>query len=249
MITAIIIDDEKSGRETLEFILEKHFKNRIYVLETGTNVTEGAELIKKHDPQLIFLDMEMPNGQGLNILKHVDKVNFEIIVTTAHKNYGIDAIKAGVFDYILKPIDIDELELTISKLETKIQNKAEETLLKKMMSGAAGLNINKQKIPLLISNNKTLFVEPNTIVRCEADGNYTKVFFTTGKSELITKLIKDLEETLKDFNFYRIHKSHLINIDHVKAFVRSDDDITMADDSIVPLSRTEKVNFLKRMHI
>ncbi len=92
-------------------------------------------------------------------------------------------------------------------------------------------------------------MEANAIIRCEADGNYTKVFFTSGKSELITKLIKDLEETLRDFNFYRIHKSHLINIDHVKAFVRSDDDITMADDSVVPLSRTEKAAFLKKMNI
>jgi len=249
MITAIIIDDEKSGRETLEFILEKHFKGKIYVLGYGASVKEGADLIKKHNPQLVFLDMEMPNEHGLNILQHFSEINFEIIVTTAHKNYGIDAIKAGVFDYILKPIDIDELELTISKLETKLEHKAEELLLKKMMTGAASSNPNKHKIPLLISNNKTLFVEANAIVRCEADGNYTKIFFTSGKSELVTKLIKDLEETLKDFNFYRIHKSHLINIDHVKAFVRSDDDITMADDSVVPLSRTEKANFLKRMNI
>jgi two-component system LytT family response regulator len=249
MITAIIIDDEKSGRETLGFILEKHFKGKVYVLGTGASVTEGAALIKKHNPQLIFLDMEMPSEPGLNILQHVENINFDIIVTTAHKNYGIDAIKAGVFDYILKPVDIDELELAISKIETKLQTKAEEQLLKKMMTAAASLNPNKQKIPLLISNNKTLFVEADTIIRCEADGNYTKVFFTSGRSELITKLIKDLEETLKEFNFYRVHKSHLINIGHVKAFVRSDDDITMADDSVVPLSRTEKANFLNKMNI
>lgn len=249
MITAIIIDDEKGGRETLQFILEKHFKNKVYVLGTGGSVDEGAELIRKYDPQLIFLDMEMPNEPGLNILKHVSEINFEIIVTTAHKNYGIDAIKAGVFDYILKPIDIDELEVTVSKLETKLKQKTEEQVLKKMMTSVTSSNQNKQKIPLLINNNKTLFVEAHTILRCEADGNYTKVFFTSGKSELITKLIKDLEETLKGLNFCRVHKSHLINIDHVKAFVRSDDDITMADDSIVPLSRTEKGNFLKRMNI
>jgi two-component system LytT family response regulator len=249
MITAIIIDDEKSGRETLEFILEKHFKGKIYVLGCGASVTEGAALIKKHKPQLVFLDMEMPNEPGLNILHHVSEVNFEIIVTTAHKNYGIDAIKAGVFDYILKPVDIDELEIAISKIEEKMEHKAEELLLKKMINNAANASPSKQKVPLLISNNKTIFVDANTIIRCEADGNYTKVFFTTGKSELITKLIKDLEEILGDFNFYRVHKSHLINIDHVKAFVKSDDDITMADDSVVPLSRTEKASFLKKMNI
>ncbi len=249
MITAIIVDDEKSGRETLKFILEKHFAKKIHILGTGSNVLEGVDLIEKYNPQLVFLDMEMPNELGLSILNKVSEVNFEIIVTTAHKNYGIDAIKAGVFDYLLKPIDIDELDIAISKIELKIEKAAEDILLKKMLTNVISLNTNKSKIPLLISNNKTIFVEANSIVRCEADGNYTKVFFTSGKHELITKLIKDAEELLVDFNFFRVHKSHLINIDHVKAFVKSDDDITMIDNSIVPLSRNVKIEFLAKMNI
>lgn len=249
MITAIIVDDEKSGRETLAFILERHFSTKINVLGMGSNLNEGVELIKKYNPNVVFLDMEMPNELGLNILKKVDIIDFEIIVTTAHKNYGIDAIKAGVLDYLLKPIDIDELESTISKIAAKIAINTEHVVIKKMINRITTLNPNKQKIPLLISNNKTIFVDVNTIVRCEADGNYTKIYFTNGKSELITKLIKDTEDLLNDFNFFRVHKSHLINMDHVKAFVKSEDDITMVDDSTVPLSRNIKVEFLNKMNI
>ena len=151
--------------------------------------------------------------------------------------------------YFIDPIDIDELDIAISKVGLKIEKTTEDILLKKMLTNAVTSNVSKLKIPLLISNNKTIFVEASTILRCEADGNYTKVLFTSGKMELITKLIKDVEELLHDFNFFRAHKSHLINIDHVKAFVKSVDDITMIDDSIVPLSRNVKAEFLTKMNL
>jgi two-component system, LytTR family, response regulator len=249
MLTAIIVDDEKSGRETLSFLLGKHFAEKVNVLAMASNVKEGAEFIEKFNPQLIFLDIEMPNELGLSIVEKVRSVNFEIIVTTAHKEYGIEAIKAGVCDYLLKPVDIDELSAAINKAGIKIKDKEEGIVLKKMITKAAALNTNQHKVAFLISNNKTIFVEASSIVRCEADGNYTKVWFASGKSELITKLIKDVEELLADFNFFRVHKSHLINIDHIKAFMKSEDDITMSDDSIVPLSRNIKADFLRIMNI
>src|SRR4051812_20041048 len=123
MITAIIIDDEKSGRETLDFILKKHFFKQVVVLDMAGSVLDGVLLIEKHDPKLIFLDMEMPNESGLSIVNKFKKINFEIIVTTAFKDYGIEAIKAGVFDYLLKPIDLDEMEIALKKLEKKIIEK------------------------------------------------------------------------------------------------------------------------------
>ena len=249
MITAIIIDDEKSGREILQFILKKHFFKQVVVLDMATNVTEGALLVEKHDPQLIFLDMEMPAESGLSIVNKFEKINFEIIVTTAFKEYGIDAIKAGVFDYLLKPVDIDELVVTLNKLKKKINDKIEESVLKKAMLQSEDRSHNKQKIPLLVGNNKTIFVDANTIVRCEADGNYTKLFFTDGKSELITKLIKDVEILLEGFNFFRAHKSHLINIDNIKSFIKTDDEIIMIDGSKIPLSRNMKSDFLMKMKI
>jgi len=249
MITAIIIDDEKSGRETLEFILKKHFVKQIVVLDMASCVKDGVELIKKLDPQLIFLDMEMPNESGLSIVNKFEKINFEIIVTTAFKDYGIDAIKSGVLDYLLKPIDIDELELAIKKLEQKINEKDSKLNLEKIFSQVEGLSSKKQKIPLLVNSNKTIFVEAKSIVRCEADGNYTKFYFADGKSELITKLIKDVETLLAGHNFFRPHKSHLINIENIKSFIKTEDEIRMIDDSRIPLSRNMKNDFLVKMKI
>jgi two-component system LytT family response regulator len=247
MITAIIVDDEKSGRETLCFILEKHFAKKVQVLATGASVNEGVELVGKYNPQLVFLDMEMPDEQGLNLVNKVNSINFEIIVTTAHRQYGIDAIKAGVSDYLLKPVDIDELETSLNRIEAKINAKAETAVLKRMMNIVASASANK-KIALLVGNNKTIFVEAANIVRCEASGNYTEVWFTNGKMELITRLIKDVEELLSGFDFFRVHKSHLINIEHVKAHLKSEDNITMADDSVIPLSRNMKAGFLQKMN-
>ncbi|MBC7861728.1 MAG: response regulator transcription factor [Bacteroidia bacterium] len=249
MITAIIIDDEKSGRETLNFLLEKNFGKRVKVLATGKSVSEAVELIEKHDPQLVFLDIEMPGEMGLSLADKINTTAFEIVVTTAHKEYGIDAIKIGVLDYLLKPIDVDDMEKTILKAEKKIAEKLTGQAVKLLLNQVDHLSPQKHKIPLLVSNNKTLFVEPEHVIRCEADGNYTKVFLTSGKTELITKLIKDMEDMLAEHNFFRVHKSHLINIDHVKAYLKADDDITMTDDSSVPLSRNIKADFLKRMKI
>lgn len=249
MITAIIVDDEKSGRETLNIILRDHFAGKVQVLGMGGSVNEGIGLIEKYNPQVVFLDMEMPSGNGLEIVNKIDPVTFEIIVTTAHKQYGIDAVKARAFDYLLKPIDVDELEAALNKVEIEINNKTKDQVLKQIIDKAVVLNSPKHKIPLLIGSNKTVFVETNTIIRCEASGNYTRIWFTTGKSELITKLIKDVEDLLSGCNFFRVHKSHLINIDHVKSYMKSEDTITMSDDSIVPLSRNIKGDFLKMMNI
>ena len=249
MITAIIIDDEKSGRETLHFLLKKHFYKQIIALDMAGNINDGVALIEKHNPDLIFLDMEMPNETGLSIVNKFEKISFEIIVTTAFKEYGVDAIKAGVFDYLLKPIDVDELGLTLNKVEKKLSEKAEQQLLKKVIHQVEGMSSSKQKIPLLVGNNKTIFADANAIVRCEADGNYTKFYFTDGRSELVTKLIKDVEILLADFNFFRAHKSHLINIENIKSFIKTEDEIIMADGSKIPLSRNMKAEFLIKMKI
>jgi two-component system LytT family response regulator len=249
MITAIIIDDEKSGRETLNYLLEKNFKGRVKVFAMGNSVSEAVELIEKFDPQLVFLDIEMPDEMGLSLTEKIKNITFEIVVTTAHKEYGIDAIKAGVLDYLLKPVDIAEMEKTILKAEKKIAEKMTGQAMKMILNQVEHLSPQKHKIPLLVSSNKTIFVEPENIIRCEADGNYTRFWFIDGKSELITKLIKDVEAMLPANDFFRPHKSHLINISHVKSYLKTDDNICMADNSLVPLSRNEKAEFQKKMNL
>ena len=249
MIRAIIVDDELSGRETLDFILKRFFAPQVDVLAMAASVKEAAELVAKFRPQLVFLDIEMPNELGLQLVNVVEKVDFEIIVTTAHREYGIDAIKAGVLDYLLKPIEIEELGKALEKFEKKFSQNEEQSHSVKPDRKQSPFSSLAPKIPILISSNKTIFVEPKTIIRCEADGNYTRIWFDSGLSELVTKLIKDLEEMLLGYGFFRVHKSHLINLNHVKAFMKLDDDIVMTNDSTVPLSRNLKAEFLSKMKL
>ena len=249
MIKAIIIDDEKSGRETLGLILAGTFSQRVAVAATAASVQEGVGLIQNIRPDLVFLDMEMPNEHGLDILKYFPSPNFIIIVTTAHREYGIESIKAGVADYLLKPVDVDELDIAIVKIEKELARRADESMLRQIIQKVGGIQTKQEKIPLLINNSQTIFVEPSTIVRCEADGNYTKFYLSNGKSLLITKLIKGVEGLLAGYNFLRVHKSHLINMNEVKSFQKSSDEITMNDDSVVPLSRNVKDDFLGKMKI
>ncbi len=249
MITAIIVDDEKAGRETLYLLLKKYFANRIYVLQSFSNVKDTVSFMQEKEPDVVFLDIEMPEENGLNLSNYFEQKSFEIIVTTAHEKYGINAIKSGVFDYLLKPIDMEELEIAISKVEARVLAKREDYVLKNLLKKGESTSPTFNKIPLLISNNKTIFVDAKNIIRCEAEGNYTKIFFIEGKTELITKLMKDVEELLHKENFFRVHKSHLINLDYVKALLKSDDAITMVDDSAIPLSRNIKSDFLKKMNL
>lgn len=249
MIRALIVDDEKSGRETLAFVLERFYASRVHVLAMAASVNEALEMVARLSPELVFLDMEMPAEPGLNLLKRLETVDFETIVTTAHREYGLDALKAGVFDYLLKPVEIEELGLALTKLEKKLETRREEATLKKMLGQLTHPGSEAHKIPLLVSSNKTLFVEPENIIRCEADGNYTRVFFTSGKSELVTRLIRDMEELLAGHSFFRVHKSHLINLKHVKALQKPDDDLVLSDDSLVPLSRNVKSEFLAKMKL
>ena len=249
MITAVIIDDEKSGRETLSFILKKHFADFVSIIGVSENLELGVTLIKNLKPDLVFLDIEMPNDIGLNIINKFDEINFEIIITTAHKQYGIESIKIGVCDYLLKPIDIEELDISLKKVMQNLTKKKSNIAFDLLTQQIETLSSSNQKIPLLINNGKTIFVNSNDIIRCEADGNYTKVFIIKSKAELVTKLLKDFESILNKSNFIRIHKSHLVNISHIKSFNKSDDYICMEDGSSVPLSRNLKTEFFKIMGI
>jgi two-component system, LytTR family, response regulator len=249
MIRAILVDDEKSGRETLHYVLKTFFSDKVLVLAMASSVKEAADIIRQIRPQLVFLDIEMPNQPGLQLVNEVEKVDFEIIVTTAHRQYGIEAIKAGVFDYLLKPVEIDELGKALEKLKSKLDARQVENSLQSLLEKYTSPPTSKQKIPILISTNKTLFVEGNDIIRCEADGNYTRIFFTSGNSELVTRQMGEMEIILRDHPFFRIHKSHLINLERIKSWQKLDDDVTMSDGSVVPLSRNLKAEFMKRMNL
>lgn len=249
MIRAIIVDDEVSGRETLKFMIDSMFQGRVVVLDLCANLNQAVDAITKFSPDLVFLDMEMPGGHGLAIK---DKLNVEdllIVVTSAHRQYGIDSIKMGVLDYLLKPIDPDDLEKTISKATKRLEEKNTGNVLKALINKGSAEAENMQKIPLYITSGKTVFIQPPEVVYCEADGNYTKIILAGGTRLMVTKKLKEMEELFGQSNFFRAHKSFLINLSHVEAYNRSDEMIELSNNSLVPLSKSVKAEFLGKMKL
>lgn len=239
MINAIIIEDEKKSREALTGLLKRYCKN-VEIIAEADGYQSGLDILKDHKPDVVFLDIQMPDGSGFKLLEDLEEINFEIIFTTAFDQFAIKAIKYSALDYLLKPIIPDELSNAVKKVVRKKQkgdiNKNVNVLLH---------NLKKQeeetKKLALSTAEKIHIVEINDIIRCESDNYYTMFFFTNGKKLLISKTLKENEELLRDHNFIRTHKSHLINSKYIKSFNRNEGGyILMSDESKIPVSRRKR---------
>ena len=242
---AIIIDDEKKGRETLHSLIGSYCKG-VEVLEMADNANTGYELIQKHSPDIVFLDIEMPNGNGFYLLEKFDEIKFQIIFTTAYEHYAIKAIKFHALDYLLKPIDIDELRIAVDNAKKNIQitpakNRYSEfvTERKLLATGRIALPIKEGIVYLAISD----------IVRVESDGSYSTFYSMGDKKYVVSKNLGEYENLLPVSEFFRSHKSHLINIKKVKKFLKTDGNfVEMEDGSVVEISRRKKDNFFQLMN-
>ncbi len=235
MIKAIIIDDEPAAINTLRLMLERYVPE-ITKLYFTNNPTEGIQFINNYKPDLLFLDIQMPMLSGFDLLKQIQPVNFNIIFTTAHDQYAIEAIRFSALDYLLKPIDADELRRAINTFLDKTfvpkNKKLQYNNLVYNISSAS-----KKDFKLAINTTSGIhFFLTNEIIRLEAQSNYTKIFFHDHKSILTSKTLRDYEEILLDHGFIRTHKSHLVNHMHIINYL-SDGILTMADQSKVEISR------------
>jgi two-component system, LytTR family, response regulator len=245
---ALIIDDESTAIQTLSLMIE-HYIPEITMLKTTTDPYEGLLLLQNYAPPLLFIDIQMPLMNGFELLKKVPKINFSIIFTTAHDEYAIDAIRFSALDYLLKPIDTDELQNAFKRFKEKQNNNTvAEPLYNNFMYN---LNVKDKKdfklaLPTL---QGTFFYKPEQIIRLEGEGNYTKFFFADKKFLLTTYTLKNYEDILINYGFIRIHKSHLVNKAHVINYL-SDGILTMSDYSKVEVSRRRKedvMEVLKRL--
>ncbi|MCD4745959.1 MAG: LytTR family DNA-binding domain-containing protein [Bacteroidales bacterium] len=239
MIRSIIVEDEKKSRETLVGLLNIYCKN-VEVVAQADGVMTGIQKIKKHKPEVIFLDIQMPDGSGFKLLEKIETVDFEIIFTTAFDQYAIKAIKYSALDYLLKPIVPDDLINSIKKVEEKkISGQINENI-KVLLENIKKPKEEPHKI-ILSTAEKIHIVKVNDIIRCESDNYYTRFYFKDGTKLLISKTLKENEELLSDHSFIRPHKSHLINIRYIKSFVKNDGGyIVMTDGSNIPVSRRKK---------
>lgn len=241
-ITAVIIDDEKNGRENLTNSLLKYCPE-IEIIAEVDSVMSGIEAIQKFTPELIFLDIEMPDGKGFKVLEFFPDATFDVIFVTAYDHYAIDAIRFSALDYILKPINVLELRAAINRLEQrKIRN---NQLIRQFIQNADSALAEKKLA--LATSDKIEFRKIGQIVRCQSEGNYTHFYFADGSSLLVSRTLNEFEEILERYGFFRTHKTHLVNSMFINAFHKSDGGyLKMTDGTSVPISRRRKEEILER---
>jgi two-component system LytT family response regulator len=229
MYTAIIIDDEPNAIVSLKLMIQEYLNEKVRVLDTATGVKEGAEKIKKLKPDLVFLDIEMPNENGFELFKYFENgVSFDVIFTTAYAQYGIQAVKCSALDYLLKPVNAMEIRESLKRLENR---KTQDHSFKQIELLLANLtpNYDNNKIAIPTSTGLEMF-SVKEIIYCEGDGNYSKVHTVSNRTVTISKTLQWLEETLPAEYFFRIHKSYFVNLGHVRTFDRAAGNILVLDD-------------------
>ncbi|MCX6236058.1 MAG: LytTR family DNA-binding domain-containing protein [Bacteroidia bacterium] len=244
-ISALIVDDEKNGRENLAGLI-KNYCPQLRVVAEANSVAQAIIEIQDHQPQLIFLDIEMPGGNGFQLLEHFKDFPFEVVFVTAYDNYAIKAIRFSASDYILKPINLNELIAAIEKVSQRIRNQNENDRIRQLYLNT--VHPTNPKIGLT-TGERVEFVEVKSIIRCQGEINYTHLYFTDKKPLLVAKSLIEFEELLGEYNFIRVHKTHLISLNHVVSFSRNDVGIlTMSNGDKISISRRRKdftINQLK----
>jgi len=244
MIRTVVIEDEKYSRSTLLQMLYEHCP-QICIVAEGDSVKTGLAAISEQKPQIVFLDIELQSESSFEILERLPEIDFELIFTTAFDHYALKAIKFCAIDYLLKPIDLNELLIAVSKAEKRLNreylNKNLEILLGNLKSGSQ--NSHRIALPTL---EGLLFVRVSDIIYCESDGPYTRFFLKHADKIITSKNLKEYEELLHEYNFFRIHKSYLVNLQEVQKYVRGDGgQLIMSNGAALTVAKQRKENFLQ----
>jgi len=245
MVRCVLIDDEVKNLENLKILLED-FCDNAQVLALCQNVSDGVEAIAKHKPDIVFLDIQMQRETGFDLLAKVKPIDFEVIFITAHSEYAIKAFKFSAIDYLLKPIDIEELKRAVDKVEKKLNVNISGRLenLLQNLKPAVGQNYNLT-IP---TSDGLIFVKIENIIYCAASSNYTEIFTSDGKKYIVSRTLKEYEELLTDHNFFRIHNSFVINLNCIKKYVRGEGGyVIMSNDVSLDVSKRRKEPFLSKL--
>ncbi len=236
---AILIDDEISNLENLQTLLEKHCPH-VTIMATAQNVSDAVEVIEKHLPHLIFLDIQMGKQTGFDVLKLLPKRNFEVIFVTAYDQYGIKAVKFAALDYLLKPIDIEELIIAVNKADQKLTAQTQTSQLDFLLQQLKKPEAATGKIALPMQN-EIRYIPLVDIVRCEADNTYTFFFLANDEKILVSKSLKEYADLLRPNGFLRTHQSHLVNPKYVKSWLKEDGGVLLlTSGEKIPISKPNK---------
>ena len=236
MIRTLIIDDEANNRRQIRDLLENHFPN-MEVVGDSDGVRTGLEAIIKNSPELVLLDIRLKDGDAFDLLNKLGQITFKIIFITAYEEYALKAIKFSALDYLLKPVRLEDLREAIAKAESQI--------LKELNLQLAELSNNLQpsqhKRIVLRTADKLHFIPVTEIMRCEADRNYTTFFLTEGKKILVSGTMREYEDILSEQGFYRLHKSHIVNLSFIESYEKADGGtVILSDGSHIPVAMRKK---------
>jgi two-component system, LytTR family, response regulator len=246
-IRAVIIDDEMDGRNIIALLLQQFFPN-IFLEGQAENVTQGINLVKMQEPDLIFLDVEMPDGNAFDLLASCGNLKSHVILVTAHEHYSLKAIKASVMDYLLKPVNKNEFVIAVNKALTKTiqENNSDQSV--SLSNLYKHLMIKKLRIPTLTGFS---LVNIEDIVRCEASGNYTLIFFADKKTITASRTLGEYEDELKTYGFVRIHHKHLINVMYILEYNKGKSGggyVTLQGREVLEVSIRKKADLLNALH-
>jgi two-component system, LytTR family, response regulator len=233
----LLIDDEERATDSLRLMIER-FIPQINHVRCCNDATTSARWIHDFEPDLIFLDIRMPHLSGFELLDLIPNKNFKVIFTTAYDEYAIKAIRFSAFDYLLKPVDVEELIHAVDRFFSLRESSPQEDQFKNFAANIRQRD--SQKFRLALPSKKgVLFFYPEEIERCEAEGNYTRFYLTGGDEHVTSKTLGEYDQLLTPYNFIRVHKSHLVNKDFI-SFIDHDGFIVLRDDTKVEISRRRK---------
>lgn len=238
----VIIDDDIKSIESMQIMIEKYCPT-FTIVGSATNVELGAREIIQHHPDVVFLDVEMPDGTGFDLLKMLKTREFDVVFITAHNKYAINAIKHSALDYLLKPFELKDFLEAVERIKSNGRNRSGnyEVLLE-------NLNHSVPKKLAIASSKGYEYIPVNNIVRLESERSYARIFLTNGRVIMVSKCLNDYQNMLNPDTFFRIHNSHLINLNHVIMYVKTDGGyVEMSDKSHIPVSRSKKDIFINTM--
>ena len=240
-LEAVLVDDEEKAIQSLSWELT-NFSEEIDVVASFTDPFEALGYLEYNTPDCLFLDIEMPTMDGFQFIQKLKNKNFPVVITTAYNQYAIKALKNEAIDYLLKPIDSDDLKDTITKIKKFNSRVYTAEKLEKIL-----LNFNSNSIHRKVTFNtdgKLLFLESDDILYAESDGNYSTVYLADGQKIVLTKKLKEVNELLPSDSFFRIHNSYIINLSKIKEFLKTDGYVVLSSNHKIPVSRQKKSDFL-----
>lgn len=244
MLTAVIVDDMPQAIDNLRLDLQRYCPE-VRVIGDADGVVNGAKLLKEIQPDILFLDIQLQDGSGFDLLEILSDIKFKLIFTTASDAFAIKAFRFAALDYLLKPIDPDQLMESVKKAKNQLEEQQKQSIDILME------NVRSRKLPEKIALHtleKVQIVAVEDIVRCESSGNYTIFYFSNDQKLLVTKTLKEFDKLLESHQFLRVHQSHLINLQHIDAFIKTEGGyILMKDGSQVPVSTRKRAMVLKKI--